>query len=194
MSERNFFGRDSPQLSRRDIMRESSPASSAGAMSMDEVLYSSSGAQELARTRAEFKALRREHSLNLERLDSLQTLVQDTLREKAHLEISLKDFQTVWANHEASFQETIRVYCNLVNAEKESIQKKVEEYKQRFQLFEFQRQEECKVLSDILEQILRSDKTPYLAFQQAYRRSGNRMEGFVPLKRLQQLCHKISIQ
>jgi seryl-tRNA synthetase len=194
MSERNFIGPDSPQLFRRDFMRDPSPASSAGAASMDEVLYSSNGAQELQRTRAELKALRREYSMNLERLDSLQALVQDTLREKAHLENSLKDFQNAWANQEASFQETIRVYCNLVNAEKESVQKKVEEYKQRFQLFEFQRQEECNILSEILEQILRSDKTPYLAFQQAYRRSGNRLEGFVPLKRLQQLCHKISIQ
>jgi hypothetical protein len=194
MSERYFMGRDSPVLVHRDGAREPSPASSAGFASMDEGLYSSNGTHELQRSRAEFKTLRREHSLNLERLESLQSLVQDTLREKALLEISLQDVQKFCANQEASFQETVRVYCTLVNSEKETMQKQIEDCKQKFQLFEFQRQEESNFLIDILEQILRSDKTPYLAFQQAYRRSGKRLEGFVPLKRLQQLCHKISIQ
>ena len=150
----------------------------------------------LARTTLELRSLRREYSLTLERLDSLQSVVQATVREKALLEISLHELHQALSEREAEFQDTIRAYSSIVTAEKNLVQKELDETKLKVIEEQRERQEQNNVMCEILEEVLRSDKTPYLVFQGACKRvsRARKPEEFLPLKRLQQLCHKFSIQ
>ena len=138
--------------------------------------------------------LQREYSLNLERMDSLQWLLQSTVKEKSCIEKELRLLKEACSEREISFQETIRAYCSVVAVEKAALQQELDDVKQRAALEQARHQEQNELVCDILKHILRSDSTPYLAFQQAYKQSGKAKKGLVLLKRLQQLCHKISIQ
>ena len=150
----------------------------------------------LARTTLELRSLRREYSLTLERLDGLQSVVQAAVREKALLEISLHELHQALSEREADFQDTIRTYSSIVTAEKNLLQKELDDTKLQVMEEQRERQEQNNMLCEILEEILRSDKTPYLVFQGVSKRvsRARKPEEFLPLKRLQQLCHKISIQ
>jgi hypothetical protein len=141
-----------------------------------------------------YKILHREYSMNLERLDSLQWLLQTTLKEKSYVEKELASLKEACSEKEASFQETIRVYSLVMTTERTALQAEIDDSKQKAAYIQDKYQRQNDTFCGILSHILRSDKTPYLAFQQAYKQSGKPKEGRALLKRLQQLCHKMSIQ
>ncbi len=143
---------------------------------------------------SEVKALFREQSINLERIDSLQTLLHSTMREKAHLELTLQEMHKNWSDREQAFQETINSYGASLNAEKEFILRQLDELKALSDSDRTDRLEEKNALCKMMDSIIQSDKTPFLAFQFAKRRTSYPFENNEILQRIQQLCHKISIQ